>query len=271
MSDDTGHKNFNYPLFMLYFTHLSLIKMLPKKLFFLLVILLPFTLSAQSVDDVIKKYLTSIGGKGNWKKVQTLKTSGQYDYGGIKFPFTTFAKSPDHYKFVVTSDGKYYAQSFDGEKGWRFDGFKNETSPAQLTGNAAQAMANEADVALEDIFFNYKKNGHTATLEGKEIIDGKNCFVVKLVRKNGEIETYYIEDQTFELVMKVAKSKNMELQGAILNIAYSDYRKIDGIKIPFKSVSKSNDQVILEVLIEKAEVNTPIDDQEFQFNGDTGK
>jgi hypothetical protein len=78
------------------------------------------------------------------------------------------------------------------------------------------------------------------------------------------VETYYFDELTYALVMKVSPSKNTELQGTILKTSYNDYRKVNGIKIPFRSISKSNDQLILEVTIEKAEANVAIDDKEFQ-------
>jgi outer membrane lipoprotein-sorting protein len=240
--------------------------MLPKKtlLFFLFIFHLSFCLQAQSADAVIKKYVDFIGGKKNWEKVKTLKTSGKYNYGGIEFPFTAYSKAPNHYKFIVPLEGKYYAQAFDGEKGWKIDAFKNETTPTMLTGKVAQSMANEADVELQNAFIDYKRKGYGVTLEGKDTVDGKNCIVLKLVRKDGEVEKYYFDEITHALVMKVSPSKNAELQGTILNTLYSDYRDVNGIKIPFKSLSKSNDQLILEVTIEKAELNVTIDDKEFQ-------
>lgn len=232
--------------------------------FFLLIYLLPSSLVAQKADVVIKKYIAFIGGKKNWEKVKTLKTSGKYNYGGIEFPFTAYAKAPNLYKFIVPLEGKYYAQAFDGEKGWKIDAFKNEASPTMLTGKEAQSMANEADVELEGAFIDYKRKGHTVTLEQKDTIDGKICIGVKLTRANGDVETYYFDDVNFSVVMKIAASKNAELQATMLNTSYSDYRNVNGIKIPFKSVSMSNDQLILEVSIEKAEVNPTIDDREFQ-------
>ena len=136
--------------------------MLPKKssLFFLFILLLPFCLQAQNVDAVIKKYVDFIGGKKNWGKVKTLKTSGKYNYGGIEFPFTAYSKAPSYYKFIVPLEGKYYAQAFDGEKGWKIDAFKNETTPTMLTGKAARSMANEADVELQNAFIDYKRKGY---------------------------------------------------------------------------------------------------------------
>lgn len=220
--------------------------------------------NAQTTDEVIKKYVEFIGGKKKWKKVKTITTSGEYNYGGIAFPFSAYAKAPNLYKFVVPSNGKYYAQAFDGTKGWKIDTFKNESTPTLLTGKAALAMANEADVELEDVFINYQDKGHQAILEGKDTIQGHACFKIKFIRKNGEIENYYFKDQTFELVLKSAVSKNVELEGALLNIFYSDYRGVDGVKIPFKTISESNGQIILTITINKAEINTPIEDKEFQ-------
>ena len=236
-----------------------------KNLFlFLSMVLLPLCLQAQNVDAVIKKYFDFIGGKKNWEKVKTLKTSGKYNYGGIEFPFTTYSKAPNLYKFIVPLEGKYYAQAFDGEKGWKIDAFKNETTPTMLTGKAARSMANEADVELQDAFIDYKRKGFRVTLEGKDTVDGKNCVTIKLMRQDGNVETYYFDELTYALVMKVSPSKNTELQGTILNTLYSDYRNVNGIKIPFRSSSKSNDQLILEVTIEKAEANVAIDSKEFQ-------
>ncbi len=90
-------------------------------------------------DEVINKYIEFIGGQKQWKQVNTITTSGEYNYGGVAFPFKAYCKSPDLYKFVVTFKGKYYAQAFDGEGGWKIDVFNGETSPTSLTGKAARA------------------------------------------------------------------------------------------------------------------------------------
>lgn len=90
-------------------------------------------------------------------------------------PFTVSHGGIPRYKFIVPFEGKYYAQAFDGKKGWNIDAFKNETTPTQLSGTAALSLANEADVELEDAFIDYDKKGHVATLVGKEIIEGRNA------------------------------------------------------------------------------------------------
>src|SRR6267378_2766890 len=94
---------------------------LKKALLLLLLLLSSFTIRAQAVGQVIKKYVNYIGGKGQWKKVKTMVESGEYNYGGIQFPFTSFAKAPNRYKFVVPQSGKEYVQGFDGKGGWKLE------------------------------------------------------------------------------------------------------------------------------------------------------
>jgi hypothetical protein len=233
----------------------------------LFLFLLPCTLTIQKqpVDHVIKKYVKFIGGKEQWKKVKTIVASGEYNYGGIQFPFTSYAKAPNRYKFVVRQNGKQYVQSFNGISGWKLDGFKDETTPAILTGKAALAMANEADIELEDAFIDYRDKGHQAALLGPDTVHGKICIKVKLIRKNGDAETCYFENQSFAMVMTKAVSKNDEMGGALLDTFYSDYREINGIRVPFKTVHESNGQMILTITIDKVLINEPLEDKDFQW------
>ena len=233
------------------------------KLFVPLVIFISCQSTIQNADDVIQKYILSIGGEQQWSKINTIVSTGEYDYGSMKFPFTSYSKAPNQYKFIVPLNGKYYAQAFDGTKGWKIDAFKDETTPTDLTGKEALAMANEADVELENTFIHYKDKGHAAILEGKDTIQKRPCYKIRLTRKNGDQETNFFDDKSFELVMKKAVSKNAEMGGSLLSIYYSDYREVDGIRLPFKSVSKIEEQIILTVTIDKVVINSDIKDKEF--------
>src|SRR4051794_40407899 len=114
-----------------------------KLILFLLIFICSVSIRAQSVEQIIANYIEFTGGEKRWDTIQTIVTSGIYNYGGIEFPFTAYSKAPNLYKFVVPFNGKYYAQAFDGKQGWKIDAFKNETKKTQLTGKPALAMANE--------------------------------------------------------------------------------------------------------------------------------
>lgn len=233
-------------------------------IFFLFAALVQFFhANAQSVEKVTNNYIKFIGGQKKWAKLKTLTTSGEYDYGGISFPFTTYAVAPNRYKFIVESDGKYYAQGFDGTKGWKIDAFKNETTPTILNGPDALAMANESNVELMDFVLRSKANGAAMTYTGTDSVKSHFCYQIEL-KQNATTETLYFDTRTYELVMKKTLSKNAELNKAPMNIYYSDYRDIGGVKIPFKTVCESEEQVILIITINKAMLNVPIEEKEFQ-------
>jgi hypothetical protein len=236
---------------------------LRKTFFFFCLLIFSLTVNAQTAEEVISKYLTFIGGEGKLKTINTMITSGKYNYGGMEFPFTSYSKSPNLYKYIVGSNEKYFAQAYNGSKGWKIDEFKNEKNKTILTGKSAYKMKNEADVDLENPFIDFQKKGHKAVLEGKDTVEGKECFRLKFIRSNSDTETYFFRTDNFELVKKQALSKNDELDSSLLDTFYSDYEVEDGIKIPFKAVSKVKDQTILTVTIEKVQLNVPISNNEF--------
>ncbi|HEX5168218.1 MAG TPA: hypothetical protein VFW11_03535 [Cyclobacteriaceae bacterium] len=237
-----------------------------KSLLLFTLALIAFTAHAQTADQVIAGYVSFIGGKHAWHRIKTMMIHGTYDYGGMKFNFDSYAKSPNRYKFIVGENEKYYAQGFNGTRGWKIDAFNDEKTPTILTGSAALSMVNEADVELEDALINYESKGHQAVLEGMDTVEQKVCFKIKFVRKNGDLEYYYFDAETSKLMMKKALSKNPEMQGEWLTTFYSDYRNISGIKVPFNVVRKLNEQVILTTMVEKVILNEPIRESEFEPN-----
>ena len=223
----------------------------------------PFATNAQTADEIVARYIAFTGGVRNWKTIATITSHGEYNYGGMPFPFTTYARVPDSYKLLVPVNGKYYAQGYAAGKGWKIDAFKNETKPTLLVGSNARAMANEADVELENVFINYMKKGHSIALHGEDSVIDRKCFVIVLTRKTGEVEKYYFDQQSYALLMKEAKAKNPELGGAILNIYFSDYRDVAGIRFPFKTICESDAQQILTITVSDIEINAMIDNKTF--------
>jgi hypothetical protein len=220
--------------------------------------------NSQTADDVIARYISFTGGVAKWKKIKTITSSGTYNYGGVEFPFQSYQKAPDLYHYVVTFKGKSFEQAYDGHTGWRIDRFKNEKEKTILKDRQALAMANESDVELLSPFIDYKKKGHQITLDGKDTVSGKLCYKIRLSRMNSDTETYFFDAEKYSLVKKKAVAKNSELNNAMLNILYSDYKSVDGIRVPFKTTCFAEDQTVLTITVLELKLNEPIDDNSFK-------
>jgi hypothetical protein len=227
-------------------------------------VLFPFLVHTPTADKIIHQYIDFTGGVKNWKQVKTIISKGDYDYGGIVFPFTTYSKAPDRYKFVVPSNGKFYAQGYDGKRGWKIDAFKNETKPTLLEGKPAMDMANEADIELESPFINYKAKGHSVKLEGTDTLENKLYYKLSLHKKSGQTETYYFDAVTHALYLKTSIAKNPELEGALIHTYFSEYKKVQGLNLPFKLVHKAGEQTILTITVKEVKLNTEIKEEEFR-------
>ena len=231
---------------------------------FILLCCFSFVARSQNADDVINKYIAFIGGEQNWQNVKTMTMTGSYNYGGISFPFVSYSKAPNLYKYVVTSNGKSFTQAYDGKQGWRIDGFKNEKNKTILNGASATAMANEADVELESPFIHYRDKEHSVQLEGLDSTITPNAYKIKLTRKNGISETYFFSTEDFSLLKKNALSTNTEMENAALDIAYSNYVLTQGVKIPHTISCTSNGQSILIITVEKIDLNLPMNNSMFK-------
>lgn len=233
--------------------------MFRRSLLFFALSLSTLVSTAQSVDSVFAKYLDFLGGEQRLRTLHSRIDSGTYNYGGLEFPFVAYAKGPDMYKYIVTSNGKYFAQAFDGKQGWKIDVFKNEKQKTLLNGNMAKAMANEADVNLELPFIDYKQKHHRASPAGTDTVDGRLCDCIKFAFADNSTALYCFDQQTGALLEKIALSKNAELNNAILQTFYTQYTEIGGIKFPFKTVHKIKDQAVLTITLKSVTLNPPID------------
>src|SRR4030095_1516804 len=133
-------------------------------------------------DEIIVKYVNFIGGESKWKGLRSMFMTGTYNYGGLKFDFTSYALAPNKYKYIVQYNGKRFVQSFDGKNGWKIDGFSKDTTKKILEGKAGEEMANESDVELVPPFINYKKRGYVVWTDGMDSVEGKVCYKIKLGR-----------------------------------------------------------------------------------------
>lgn len=234
------------------------------KVLILLAFLLGFynNVKAQTEDEVIERYLESIGGITQLKTVSSVFSEGKFQYQGNEFPFKTYAKNPGFYKIEIGKPATPFVQSYDGRAGWRIDGFNNKSKLVLLKGGAALSFPNGAEVELESPFIDYHKKGNIPELVSKEKVGDRECLKMKLTRKSGKIEYYFFDGITAHLLLKQSQVK-MAGKLVWVDTYFSDFRKIENLLIPFKTERKVKDEVISVATTDKLELNTEIAESQF--------
>jgi len=221
-------------------------------------------LLAQSVDEIIAKNVQARGGADKLKRVKSIKSTATMSMGpGIEAPGTLIQKRPALARLEFTVQGLTAVQAFDGKNGWQIMPFMGKKDPELMSADEAKEIEENAD--LDGPLVDYKSKGHQVELQGKEKIEGTDAYKLKVTLKNGDVQTIYIDSDSFldikEVTKRTVRGTEQEIESAI-----GDYKPVDGIMFPFavESGIKGTDQK-QKLTITKVELNVPADDSIFKM------
>lgn len=232
-----------------------------------LVLACAWSASAQTADEVVEKYLTAIGGRAALEKLTSRSASGTMTVstpgGELSGPIEILNQQPNKSRTLIKLDltslgaGEMVVdQRFDGTSGYVLDTMQGNRD---ITGNQLENMKN---AAFPNPLLNYKERGATVELGGKEKVGEREAYVLVFTPKSGSVARQFVDAESYlpiKLVTKVDTPQAGEIEHTV---EFSDYRDVDGVKIPFRMTATSAVQNFT-ITITKVEHNTKIDDALF--------
>jgi len=233
-----------------------------KKLFILVGVLLitASTINAQelTLEQILDKHYKAVG-LDKLQNVKTIIMSGSMTTNVI-MPLKIIKARPNKYRMerdVVDITG---LSVFDGQNGWSPAPWTRNPNPQVVAGPALIDLQIQSD--FDGLLYNWSTKGHKAELVGKEKIAETDVFKIKLTRKDGGIEYYLIDCNSFLLIRKLGY-RTMRGQEVELENNFSDYRIIDGVMFSFQSINKVGGQQSSEIQYDTIELNQTVDDNIF--------
>jgi outer membrane lipoprotein-sorting protein len=247
--------------------------MMPKWMTVIFACYLSLTLFAaqgQTANDVIAKYEDAMGGRDKLATLKSVhiegvsvmqngnevtsvinKVNGSLMRTDVNFGMGSFS-------MLVTDKTGF---SSNPRNGGKFEPMSEEM---------VKSLQPELDIAGPLV--NYAAKGNKAELLGKETIDGKETYKIKLTLANGNDITYFIDANTYYIVRDQKKGMMRRGGGApgggapgaaapagdnIQTTDYADYQKTpEGFVFPM-SVKRGG--IAGTTIVEKLEVNQPVD------------
>ena len=219
-----------------------------------------------TVDEVLAKTIVALGGAENWKKLTSRETKFEMDFEnqGIKGFGTEYEKSSNMSaaEVTMTALGKTIATSseyFDGISGGETVSF----APAEIyTGQRLE------DAKYESNFYgllNWKNNLKSAEVTGTAKVGDEDVYVVKFTPEKASEFTYYISQKTFLPLEKMSVIvSSTSSQKIPITQTFSDYRAVDGVMFPFKTVSVSPSMGDVVTYLKEIKHNISIDNTKFK-------
>ena len=220
---------------------------------------------AQTVDEVIAKNTAARGGLDKIKALQSVTFTGRIEVGqGMEAPFTLRVKRENQMRMEVTIQGMTATQAYDGKAGWQVMPFTGKTDAEPLAGDELKDAEEQADV-IEGPLIDYRTKGNTVELLGKEDLGGSPAYKLKVTLKNGDVITEYIDANSF-LEVKEASKRTIRGTETEIEVTTGDYKAVGGLMWPhaLEQGAKGSSQK-QKLIIEKIELNTPIEDATFKM------
>lgn len=214
--------------------------------------------SDQTVDELIARNLESKGGLARMRAIQTMKQTRRMTLQGMESPVVVYAKRPNMVRQEIAAGGRTVVMAYDGVTPWIVNPLTGSTDPIQVTGPQADSIQQDSD--FDGPLVDYREKGLSIELVGVETLGTAKVHHLKVMTKKGLIQHYYLDEKT-ALEVKVT----MEMEPTTMEQEFSDYREVEGIKIPFVVRTFMNGVKQGELRLEKVEFNLKLDDAMFKM------
>ena len=226
-------------------------------------LLLPLAASAQTAEEIVKKALDARGGVEKIRAVQSERVSGQVSFSrGMAGTFVVELKRPLKMHTEIIVEGQKIIRVYDGKSsGWMINPFLEKKEVQPLSSEDLKSISDESD--FDGPLVDYQAKGNQIELAGKEKLDDKHVYRLKLTNKNGDVRFYFFDSASFLLLKWEGIRKNGE-EDLPWESFFSDFRDVQGLKYPFRIDQGSPGTEFKQTLTaEKIEINPPIDDSRF--------
>jgi outer membrane lipoprotein-sorting protein len=223
---------------------------------------------AQTADEIIEKHLAATGGRAALGKVTSRVSNGTIalttPVGELKGTIDLYQKKPNKTRTLVKIDATAIGggqitsdQRFDGTSGYVIDSFNGNRD---ITGDQLEAMKSGS---FPTPFLNYKESGMAVVLGDREKVDTRDTYVIQLTPKAGPGVKAFFDVENFMLVKTIITINVPQLGGPVDQVVeFSDFRDVDGIKLPYVTKSSNPVQTILATVTDVKQ-NIEIDDSSF--------
>ena len=217
------------------------------------------TAGTPPADQILDKYIQALGGADALAKITSFTAKGtSHLFGEVQSdPAEITAKAPNLLGTLVHQREGDLARTFDGTQAWVMLPL-TVVGQYPLNASALEGAKLDAQMAFPGglkQFFRAWRVTYPTTLDGHPV------YVVQGTGANGLIATFYFDKQT-GLLTRMVRYAASAMGRVPTQIDYSDYRKVDGVMMPFKWtygwVSGQEEYALTDV-----QTNVPVDAARF--------
>ena len=234
-----------------------------RKLLFVAALALSTTpLLAQTADDIIARYIKTIGGAGSIHAITSIRRTGKYiGGGGFTAPISQENKRPNKVREEFTMQGLTGVNAYDGTEGWKIEPWEGKKDAEPLSEEELISITDDAD--FDGPLVDYQQKGNKVEYTGTDSVEGTDTYKLRVTSPNGEVRTYYMDGDSY-VPIKVDVKRIVRGAEREYELWPGDYKRSGGVYFPYSlEINAKRSPNRQKYTYDKIETNVPIDDATF--------
>lgn len=183
--------------------------------------------AAATVDSVLEKYVTALGGKAKIEKIKSRTVKGDFVIMGQPAPFQQMYKGPNKFYSEVKMEGMgEFLEGVDGTIAWA----KDPGGPRTKEGAEATRSKRDADIHREA---KIKALFPNLTFKGTEKLGADEVHHLES-KSDAGMDRLTFNAKTGFLVSQFAEFSGADGNTVKVTARLGDYKEADGIQYPFE-------------------------------------
>jgi len=216
------------------------------------------SVSAQSAEEIITKYMNAIGGQDQVNKVSSVYMEGTMDAMGNEGSFKTTLLNGKGFKQEVDLMGSLITMCYTDNMGWQINPMTGNNSAEKMPDT--QYQSGKDQIYAGGLFVNdYLGKGYKIELAGQENVGPVSAHKINVISPEN-VESFYFFDPESGYLIKMVQKGDMMGQSMDIILTYSNYQKPEnGFAMPYTFETNYGGQFSLTAKINKVEVNLPVE------------
>jgi hypothetical protein len=220
--------------------------------------------AAQTADEIVAKYIKTVGGMDKIQAVKSIRRTGKVIVGGgFEIPLVQENKRPNLVREDITIQGLVGTNAYDGKVGWKVAPWQGKKDPEAMGEAELKSILEDAD--FEGPLVNYKEKGNKVEFVGMDEVEGTDTYKLKVTMANGEVRHFYMDTDYF-VPIKIETKRIIRGNEVEIETILGDYKEVAGWYLPYSmEVGPKGSQFKQKIALDKIEANVSVDDHRFSM------
>jgi len=220
---------------------------------------------SQDAKKLLDQVINATGGRKEMEAIKDTTFSGTLDLVqmGYSGTFTFYHKEPNMLRQDMELMGAAFtALAFDGETGWTVN--PQTGAIDDLPESAQEDAKNEALGFGNSCMLYPEKYGITFADKGKEMIKGKEYFLLEMTFENGDTSLFYIDPGTFlpyKMMSTTLNEMGIEVEQESI---VGTYKKVNGLNFAHSVTIYQDGEKFGSIVVDEVKFNSGLEDSFFK-------